>query len=78
MSQKNPALPEARRILRLKEVETKVGFKRSYLYKLMSKGEFPRTIPLGLRAVGWDSTEVDDWIGERIKNRVPFMPASKV
>jgi prophage regulatory protein len=77
MPQQNPALLEERRILRMEDVMAKVGFKRSHLYYLMSKGEFPPAIRLGLRAVGWDSAEVDHWIGERIKNRVPLASASK-
>ncbi|CAI07517.1 MAG: prophage regulatory protein [Azoarcus sp.] len=70
MSQ-TPALPPGeRRILRLDEVEAKSGFKRAHIYSLMKKGEFPQALRLGVRAVGWDSTEVDLWISERLKNRV--------
>ena len=70
MSQ-TPALPPGeRRILRLDEVEAKSGFKRAHIYSLMKKGEVPQALRLGVRAVGWDSTEVDLWISERLKNRV--------
>ena len=70
MSQ-TPALPPGeRRILRLDEVEAKSGFKRAHIYSLMKKGEFPQALRLGVRAVGWDSTEVDLWISERLKIRV--------
>ena len=70
MSQ-TPALPPGeRRILRLDEVEAKSGFKRAHIYSLMKKGEFPQATRLGVRAVGWDSVEVDLWISERLKNRV--------
>lgn len=70
MSQ-TPALPPGeRRILRLDEVEAKSGFKRAHIYSLMKKGQFPQALRLGVRAVGWDSVEVDIWISERLKNRV--------
>ena len=70
MSQ-TPALPPGeRRILRLDEVEAKSGFKRAHIYSLMKKGEFPQALRLGVRAVGWNSTEVDLWISERLQNRV--------
>lgn len=70
MSQ-TPALPPGeRRILRLDEVEAKSGFKRAHIYSLMKKGEFPQALRLGVRAVGWDSTEVNLWISEHLKNRV--------
>src|SRR3546814_15784568 len=69
MSQPTALLPGERRILRLDEVEAKSGFKRAHIYSLMTKGEFPQSLRLGVRAVGWDSTEVDLWITERPKNR---------
>ena len=70
MSQTPALLPGERRILRLDEVEAKSGFKRAHIYSLMKKGEFPQALRLGVRAVGWDSTEVDLCISERLKNRV--------
>lgn len=75
MSQTPALQPGERRILRLDEVEAKSGFKRAHIYSLMKKGEFPQALRLGVRAVGWDSTEVDLWISERLKNRVlPALP----
>ena len=69
MSQ-TPALPASeRRILRLDEVEAKSGFKRAHIYNLMRKGQFPKALRLGVRAVGWDSFEIDQWIAERLNNR---------
>jgi prophage regulatory protein len=70
MSQTLALPPGERRILRLDEVEAKSGFKRAHIYSLMKKGEFPQALRLGVRAVGWNSTEVDLWISERLKNRV--------
>ena len=69
MSQ-TPALPASeRRILRLEEVEAKSGFKRAHIYNLMKKRQFPQALRLGVRAVGWDSIEIDQWIDERVNNR---------
>ena len=77
MSQPTALLPGERRILRLDEVEAKSGFKRAHIYSLMKKGEFPQLLRLGVRAVGWDSTEIDLWITERLKNRAqqPALPS---
>lgn len=58
-----------RRILRRAEVEQKTGIKRAHIYTLMKDGKFPRALRLGSRAVGWDSTEVDQWIAERLNHR---------
>lgn len=61
---------EERRILRLEDVEAKTGFKRSHIYALMKKGEFPKACRLGIRAVGWNSQEVDKWIDGRLQSQV--------
>ena len=66
--------PPARRILRRDEVEQKTGFKRAHLYNLMKEGKFPKALRLGVRAVGWDSVEVDEWITQRLKNRIQLTP----
>ena len=58
------------RILRRPEVEAKTGFKRAHIYNLMKEGKFPKAMRLGVRAVGWDSVEIDAWISERLKERV--------
>ncbi|KHN52936.1 transcriptional regulator [Dickeya fangzhongdai] len=64
----NVPTPE-RRILRRTEVEAKTGFKRAHIYNLMKEGRFPKPARLGIRAVGWDSVEIDQWINDRLKER---------
>jgi len=59
-----------RRILRRSEVEAKTGFKRSHIYNLMKEDKFPKAIRLGIRAIGWDSTEIEQWIAERLQQRI--------
>lgn len=60
-----------RRIIRLPEVERLTGFKRSHIYNLMKDQRFPKAVKLGARAVGWDSSAVDEWIGDRLDNAQP-------
>ncbi len=69
MSQTPVLPPNERRILRLEEVEAKSGFKRAHIYNLMKKGKFPKALRLGVRAVGWDSVEIEQWIADRLKER---------
>jgi prophage regulatory protein len=71
MSSQNEAQSVAveRRILRRPEVEQKTGFKRAHIYNLMKEGKFPKALRLGVRAVGWDSVEVEQWIADRLKDR---------
>jgi prophage regulatory protein len=65
-----PAAPIAEhRILRRSEVEAKTGFKRAHIYSLMKEGKFPKALRLGVRAVGWDSVEIEQWIAARLKER---------
>lgn len=58
-----------RRVLRLVQVKAKTGKGRSAIYEAMEKGEFPGSIPIGERAVGWLEDEIDEWIDERIAKR---------
>ena len=54
------------RILRLPEVKEVTGLSRSSIYLRMANHEFPESISLGGRAVGWLEQDVDEWIVERI------------
>ena len=56
----------ARTIYRVQQITDATGFTRAWIYKLMERGEFPIARKIGLRAVGWDSTEVDAWISEKM------------
>lgn len=58
-------LPD-RHIMRREEVERKTGFKRAHIYNLMKEGKFPQAKRIGLRAVGWDSLEIEQWVVERL------------
>jgi prophage regulatory protein len=53
-------------ILRRKQVEARTGLSRSTIYLRIARGEFPAPISLGVRAVGWPSDAVDQWIADRI------------
>ena len=53
-------------ILRRKQVEARTGLSRSTIYLRIARGEFPTPVSLGVRAVGWNSQEIDQWIADRI------------
>lgn len=55
-------------ILRLCEVERRTGFKKSYIYELIQKNQFPLSIRIGAHTVGWNSIDVDNWIVKRLAN----------
>lgn len=64
-----PMTKAEHRVLRRAEVEVKTGFKRAHIYSLMKEGKFPRAMRLGVRAVGWDSAEIEQWISDRLRER---------
>lgn len=57
---------ETNRVLRLGEVVARTGRSRSSIYADIERGEFPRPIKLGARAVGWLAGDIEGWIQERI------------
>ena len=54
-------------IIRLKDVIALTGLSISTIYLRMVQGKFPKDINLGSRAVRWISSEVNEWIEERIR-----------
>lgn len=53
-------------ILRLPQVKQITGLSRSTIYLLISKGNFPKQIKLGERAVGWVDEDINKWISQKI------------
>jgi prophage regulatory protein len=60
-------MPEV--IYRLPAVLARTGLSRSGLYEAMSRREFPQSIKLGPRAVGWAETEITAWLEGRKAQR---------
>lgn len=54
-------------LLRLGAVTGRTGLSRSSIYYLIGKGEFPRPICVGARAVAWIDDEINRWIEGRIQ-----------
>ena len=53
-------------ILRLPTVKIRTGLSRSSIYLRMSNNEFPSSISLGGRAVGWLESDIESWLDEKI------------
>lgn len=58
--------PEEQRILRLRHVITRTGLSRSTIYAWIEQGQFPCSIHLGPRAVGWLSSDIEAWLEQRV------------
>lgn len=60
--------PQPERLLRLPDVESLVGLRKSSIYDAMKRGEFPSPVKLSRRAVCWPASAIDAWIAERIQS----------
>ena len=54
-----------KRALNLEEVLGLVSLSSATVYRMMSRGEFPRPVRVGRRAARWRSDEVDEWLASR-------------
>lgn len=50
------------RLIRLTEVLARTGYGKAWIYRLISEGRFPQPVKIGLRAVAFVESEVEDWI----------------
>lgn len=57
-----PTSAQPRRILRIRQVLDMTGLRRTALYEKMHANEFPQSVKLGARAVGWREGDVLSWI----------------
>lgn len=55
------------RLIRLKEVQHRVGLGRSTIYRWMAEGKFPKPVQLGGYAVAWAEYDVELWIANRLE-----------
>jgi len=65
--------------IRLNEVISRTGCGRTYIYRKMKEGTFPKGLKLGgplkdpskfdNRAIGWIEDEIDQWVEDRIDER---------
>lgn len=54
------------KIIRLPAVKEKTGLSRSSIYLRMTKEEFPRSISLGDRAIGWLEADIEQWLDDKV------------
>ena len=50
------------RLIRMKEVQHRVGLGRSTIYRWMAEGNFPKPVSIGRHCVAWPEAQIDDWI----------------
>ena len=55
------------KILRLPQVKCQTGLSRSTIYLRIKNNEFPESISLGGRAVGWLEADIQAWLDDKRK-----------
>lgn len=58
---------QPRCLLRQREVLKRIGLGATSLKTMVKDGKFPRPVPLGARAIAWDSALVDEWVEAKLK-----------
>ncbi|MDE8651828.1 helix-turn-helix transcriptional regulator [Novosphingobium album (ex Liu et al. 2023)] len=53
------------RFMRRKEVERETGLSRPTIYRQMAAGNFPRPRRIGVQAVAWVASEIEEWKRQR-------------
>ncbi|MGE6001022.1 helix-turn-helix transcriptional regulator [Klebsiella variicola] len=56
------------RLIRLSEVMNKTGFGKAWIYRLISQNRFPQPVKIGIRAITFIESEIDEWIQLTIEN----------
>ena len=53
-------------LIKLTTVKSMTGLSKSSIYAMMQKGQFPKNVTIGARAVAWIEAEIQNWIEEKI------------
>jgi prophage regulatory protein len=57
------------RMLLWPEVHARVGLSRTTIWRMERTGQFPRRVPLSVRVVGWQESELNAWLARRLAAR---------
>lgn len=69
MDTNQQAAPDER-LLRIPDVEAKVGLRKSSIYAAVRAGTFPKPLKLSRRYVCWQESAVNAWIAQRVAGGV--------
>ena len=57
------------KVLKAKQVAEEINVSVPQVYKLASKGTFPKPIKLGERGSGWLTSEIEAWLQSKVDAR---------
>jgi prophage regulatory protein len=55
------------KFLRLPAVIDRTGLSRSTIYEMVERGDFPRPVKIGARAIAWPIERLEDWMAEKVE-----------
>lgn len=55
-----------KKFIKLTNVISMTGLSKSSIYAMMQKGEFPKSVSIGSRAVAWVEADILIWMDEKI------------
>lgn len=61
-------------MLRMPQVIALTGLSRMTVYRMESRGQFPRRVQLSPNSIGWRKNEVDVWLESRPNVALPGTP----
>jgi prophage regulatory protein len=53
--------------LRLPAVIERTGLSRSTIYEMVERGDFPKPVKIGARAIAWPVSSLETWAAERME-----------
>lgn len=65
-------------LLRMSQVEARVGLKKSAIYKRIQRGQFPKPATLEGRTARWIEAEIDAYLLARVSERAANPPENDV
>ena len=63
--------PKRDRLIRLPEVMTATGMKKTAVYTAMNEGRFPKNVRINRRMSVWSEAAVLQWVQDRLKQGSP-------
>lgn len=53
-------------LIRMPEVMRRTGYGKAWIYHLLKENRFPKSVKIGVRAIAFVESEIDEWINQRI------------
>lgn len=64
--------------LGIKQVCEKVCLGQSTIYRMITKGQFPKPFPLVGNRTAWLESDIDNWLAERVAAAKPLSEPAEV